>query len=275
VTERVPSRRVRFQWPDDLDPMWLPRQPELAVAANAVSMLMPHMEPYVVASVRAEIPALRETDPALADQASAYVAQEAQHHAQHRRFNDIMLRHYPGLARVERAMAWVFARLRRRSTRFGLAFSAGFECIAFIAARWVDKRQSLLRGADPTAATMFLWHLAEEVEHKEAAWDVYEASGGGRVRYFFATWIAGVILATFSLASAWVMLWKERRFWRPMSHIRLTIWSVSFIFVALPAMIVSALPGHHPRDLADPAGLEHWLDNLDPDSSTVPEWALP
>lgn len=272
---RIKVRRVRFQWPDDLDPMWLPRQPELAVAANAVSMLMPHMEPYVVASVRAEIPALRETDPALADQASAYVAQEAQHHAQHRRFNDIMLRHYPGLARVERAMAWVFARLRRRSTRFGLAFSAGFECIAFIAARWVDKRQSLLRGADPTAATMFLWHLAEEVEHKEAAWDVYEASGGGRVRYFFATWIAGVILATFSLASAWVMLWKERRFWRPMSHIRLTIWSVSFIFVALPAMIVSALPGHHPRDLADPAGLEHWLDNLDPDSSTVPEWALP
>jgi hypothetical protein len=28
-------------------------------------------------------------------------------------------------------------------------------------------------------------------------------------------------------------------------------------------------------DLVDPAGLEHWLDPLDPETSTVPEYALP
>ncbi|NLD77765.1 MAG: metal-dependent hydrolase [Acidimicrobiales bacterium] len=271
----IPVRRVRFRWPDDLQPIWAPRQPELSIAANAVSMLMPHMEPYVVASVRSQVDELRETDPELAEAATAYVAQEAQHHAQHRRFNDIMVRHYPGLVRVERAMAWVFAKLRRRSPRFGLAFAAGFECIAFIAARWVDRRQSLLRDADPTATTLFLWHLAEEVEHKEVAFDVYEASGGGRIRYLWATWVAGVVLATFALACTWVMLWSERRFWRPGAHLKLLVWSVSFIFVALPAMITSALPGHHPRNLANPVGLEHWLDNLDPETSTVPEWALP
>jgi predicted metal-dependent hydrolase len=275
MVSSIPVRRVRFRWPDDFEPIWAPRSPELAIAANAVSMLMPHMEPYVVASVRSQVEEIRGSNPDLAAAASAYVAQEAQHHAQHRRFNDLMLRHYPGLRRVERAMAWAFARLRRRSTRFGLAFAAGFECIAFIAARWVDRRQSLMRGADPTAATLFLWHLAEEVEHKEVAFDVYESSGGGRLRYLWATWVAGVMLAGFSLACTWVMLWKERRFWRPGAHLRLLVWSVSFIFVALPAMVVSALPGHHPRDLADPAGLDGWLDNLDPETSTVPEWALP
>ena len=40
-------------------------------------------------------------------------------------------------------------------------------------------------------------------------------------------------------------------------------------------MVISALPGHNPGQLVDPAGLEHWLDHLDPDTSTVPEWALP
>ncbi len=61
----------------------------------------------------------------------------------------------------------------------------------------------------------------------------------------------------------------------PVAHLRLIAWSLSFVFCALPVMAVSALPGHHPRDLVDPAGLEHWLDHLDPETSTVAEYALP
>ncbi len=270
-------RRVRFAWPDDLAPVWTPRLPEMAIAANAVSLLMPHVEPYVVATVRTatDSPLLADASPELLADARAYVAQEAGHHAQHRRFNDILVRHYDGLGRVERAVAWVIGRLRRRSTRFGLAFAAGFETIAFVAARWIDGHQRLLRDADPTAATLFLWHLAEEVEHKDVAFDVYQASGGGRFRYAWAMSIAGVFLALASLASAWTMLAAEKRLFSPTAHLRLVGWCLSFIFVAVPIMVVSALPGHHPNDLVNPSGFDHWLENLDPATSTVPEWALP
>jgi hypothetical protein len=280
VTARIPTRRVRFQWPDDLDPVWTPRLPELSIAANAVSLLMPHAEPYVVASVRAAVDGsapdgLAHTDPDLAADAHAYVAQEAQHHAQHRKFNDLLVTAYPKLGRLDRAIAWTFRALRRRSLKFGLAFAAGFETVAFVSARWVDRNQRLLRGAEPTAATLFLWHLSEEVEHKEVAFDVYEASGGGRIRYAFATAVAGVVLAAAAFAGTVTMLAAERRLFSPLAHLRLAMWSLSFVFAALPVMVVSALPGHHPRDLVDPAGLEHWLDNLDPESASVPEWALP
>lgn len=249
--------------------------PELAAAANAVSLLMPYAEPYVVASVRAAVDELEATDPDLAAAAHTYAQQEAQHHGQHRRFNAEVVAAYPGLRRVERALGWVFTRLRRRSTRFGLAFAAGFETIAFVAARWVDRRQSLLRDADPTAATLFLWHLAEEVEHKEVAFDVYEATGGGRLRYAWATIVAAVILATSSLVGTWMILAADRRLFSPVTHLRLIGWCLSFVFEAIPVAVVSALPGHHPRDLADPAGLEHWLEHLDPATSSVPAWALP
>lgn len=275
MTERVPSRRVRFQWPDGFDPRWTPHVPEFAAAANSVSLLMPFAEPYVVASVRAAVDDLELTDPDLAADAHAYAVQEAQHHGQHRRFNDVVMGAYPGLRRVERVLRWVFARLRRRSNRFGLAFAAGFETIAFVAARWVDEHQVLLRDAEPTAATLFLWHLAEEVEHKEVAFDVYQAAGGGRLRYAWATLVAGVLLATASLAGTWTILAADRRLLSPVAHFRLVRWTLGFIFDAVPVIVVSALPGHHPRDLADPAGLANWLDHLDPDTSTVPEWALP
>lgn len=279
------ARRVRFTWPDDADPVWTPRLPELSVAANAVSMLMPHAEPYVVASVRAAVGQMSDErsddgtgtamDATLMADARAYLHQEAQHHAQHRRFNDVLVARYPNLARQDRLWRWVFGRLRRRSTQFGLAFAAGFETIAFVSARWVDAHQRLLRDADPTAATLFLWHLAEEVEHKEVAFDVYQTAGGGRLRYAWATTVAALLLTIAALVGTWSMLRAEGRLWSPVAHLRLISWSVSFVFAALPVMVVSALPGHHPRDLADPVGLEHWLDHLDPATSTVPEWALP
>jgi len=275
VTDRVPSRRVRFQWPDDLNPVWTPRVPEMAIAANAVSLLMPHTEPYVVAAVRAALDDLQATDPDLAAEAQAYVQQEAQHHGQHRRFNDIIVGHYPGLTRVERRLDKVFGFLRRRSTMFGLAFASGFETIAFVAARWVDGHQVLLRDAEPTAATLFLWHLAEEVEHKEVAFDVYRASGGGRIRLAWATAVAALVLSVGSYVATLTMLKAEGKLFSPTSHLRLMGWSLSFIFAALPVAVLSTLPGHHPRDLADPVGLEHWLDHLDPATGTVPAWALP
>lgn len=275
MTERVPNRRVRFTWPDEFDPRWTPRVPEFATAANAVSLLMPFAEPYVVASVRGAVDHLQVANPDLAAEAHAYVVQEAQHHAQHRRFNDLLVDNYPGLRRIERVSKWVFTRLRRRSTRFGLAFAAAFETIAFVSARWIDRHQALLRDAEPTAATLFLWHLAEEVEHKEVAFDVYEATGGGRLRYAWATIVAAIILSTTALAATWTMLAADRRLLSPVAHARLVGWSLSFIFDAIPVVVVSALPGHHPRDLANPVGLEHWLDHLDPVTATVPEWALP
>jgi hypothetical protein len=282
MTRSLPIRRVRFRWPDDAEVRWTPRTPEFATAANAVSMQMPHVEPFIVSTVRRATDEIVASSPSAADDhaevlavARDYAAQEAGHHAQHRRFNDHLVAAYPGLGKVDRLTARWVGFLRRRSTRFGLAFATGFETIAFISARWVDEHTTLLRDADPTAATLFLWHLAEEVEHKEVAWDLYQTHGGGRLRLALGTAAAAFTLAWFALVATWTMLWADRRLFSPTAHLRLLGWSLSFIFAALPAMVISLLPGHHPGDLVDPTGLEHWLDHLDVESATVPTWALP
>jgi len=40
-------------------------------------------------------------------------------------------------------------------------------------------------------------------------------------------------------------------------------------------MAVTALPGHHPRDLADPSWMPVWLRDYDSDSGTIPAWDAP
>ncbi len=254
-------RRVRFTWPDDFDPVWTAR-PELAISANAVSLLMPYVEPYVVDAV-ADVVGDLEGD--LAIEAAAFVRQERQHHGQHRRFNDRIVSRFPTLRRVETLMAWTFGLLRRRaSARFGLAFAAGFETVAFSAARWTASRQRrLFSGADPTATSLFLWHLAEEVEHKGVAHDVYEQSGGGRIRYVFAMTLSMLLLAGFTSLGALSMLWTTRRIFNPLAHLRMLVWSISFLFELLPNMAISSLPGHHPDQFVDPMFFGIDLDDLD------------
>jgi len=236
---------------------WHPRLPEFASAVEAVSLLMPHAEPYVVASaerVLDQLPA--DLQPAT----MGYIRQERQHHAQHRRFNDAVIGERRGLARLDRTMAATFAFLGRRSARFGVAFAAGFETIAFAGARWTESRLgNLFAGADDTPTRLFLWHLAEEVEHKGVAHDVWSTVDGSRLRYAWAMTVAAVLLAVFSFAGTLCLLRSRGRLFSPRAHGRLLLWSVTFVFEAVTAMVLSCLPGHHPDDFTDPTYLTAWL----------------
>jgi predicted metal-dependent hydrolase len=273
----LPARRIRFEYPDDTDPCWVRQAPDFSYPANSVSLLMPFAEPYFVRSVRAALPAIDDGTPegaALAERTRAYVHQEMQHAGQHRHFNDVIRAHQPRVARVERWMDHTCDRLsRNRSMRFNVAFAAGAETMAYSLARWTDKHLGrLFRGADPVPATLFLWHLAEEVEHKTAAFDVFEAVDGSRLRYAWASLVALVLLGWFVLAGTLAMMRDDHRLLHPMAHLRLVVWAVSVAFEILPTMFVSALPGHHPSSFADPPYLTTWLGGYDPSTATMPLW---
>lgn len=268
-------RRVRFEWPEDLDPDWTPQQPELATVANAVSLLMPHVEPYVVRSVRRALDDGEGIDDALRAEAEGWVAQETAHHGAHARFNRILLARRPSLRRVDRWMAATYRWLGRRSDRFGLAYAAGAETVAFMVARWVDRRSAhLFRGADRTATTLFLWHLAEEVEHKSVAFDVHRARGGGRPSFALGMVTAMLMMAWFTVLGTVTGLAANRRLLHPGAHLRMLGWSLGFWFELGPAMAGAALAGHHPSAMVDPPFLPTWLRSYDPVTRTMPEWSM-
>lgn len=261
---------IRFEYGPTFDINWHQRLPEFSAAANGVSLLMPYVEPYVVRSIRMASGALPEP---LRTEAQTYVRQEGQHHAQHRRFNDHLVEQVPVLDWSESLMAKVYGWLgNRKSLEFNVAFAAGFETVAYAAARWTaDNHDTVMSGADPEPARLFLWHLAEEVEHKNVAIDVYRAMGGRKRTYAVAMLLSAVLLAFFSLMNTTVILMKTRRFFNPLAHLRLFGWTISFLFELLPAMAVSALPGHHPSDLADPMLFELWLkENRTNQQASVP-----
>lgn len=269
-------RRIRFEYPDNTEPVWTPLRPEFSCAANSVSLMMPTIEPYFVRSARCVLDQIE--DPALARSAADYVAQEAEHHRQHVRFNRMLTERYRGVDRLDRTIRATYRRMERsRSVRFNLAFATASETMAYSAARWAaEHRQELFDRADDVAATLFLWHLAEEVEHKSVAFDLYHHrfghESGARRTHVVAALAAVVLVTLFVFIGTTLLLAGARRLHHPMAWWRLTGWAVGFGFELMTNLVVSVLPGHHPSRMADPLWYEVWLREFDAGSGTLPLW---
>jgi len=126
---------------------------------------------------------------------------------------------------------------------------------------------------------LFLWHLAEEVEHKSVAFDIHSHVAGNQdrkvfnhVRYLAAMVVALALVVSFVTWGTTVMLAGERRLHNPVAWIRLLRWSLTFAFELLTNLTISLFPSFHPTDLSDPLWYEVWLREFDSDTSTFPVW---
>lgn len=270
----LPVRRIRFDYAEGTDPCWVPHRPEFSAAANAVSLGMPYAEPLFIRAVRSTFPELDEIDPALRARTETYIRQEVGHYTQHKRFNDLVSARYPATLRLQRWMDryadWVW----NRGKPFNVAYAAGGETISYGVARWAEKHlHDVFDWGDPVVASLYLWHLAEEIEHKASTYEVYEAVDGSRLRYTLAMSLGFLSLLAFTIVGMFMQLWHDKRLRRPATWFRMIVLSCSLAFVLLPVMAASAMPGHHPSDFSDPVFLPHWLELYDPDTGTVPPWS--
>ena len=269
----LPLRRIAAALPSERSTTWTPSKPEVSAVANGLSLLMPTLEPFVMKAVRAGA-ADERVDPELRARALSFVHQEGSHQHAHREFNRGLISRVPVLHQIERAQRRVFRALDDRgSTQSVLAHAAGAEAVAYFTARWVDRRRhSLLGDASGPVATMFVWHLAEEVEHKDVAYDLYRANGGGRARYLLGIISALMIFALSVVSAGAVLIVHERQWWRPAVHGRMIWWSLSFVFDVLPVLGLCLLKDHHPDRWTDPDWLTQWLSVYDRQGGVAPAW---
>src|SRR4051794_28894149 len=97
-------RKMPFDFDEPVDFNWQPANPEFAVFCNAFTFVAVPFEKYIIKVVRAAQD--RFTDAGVAEEAEAFLRQEAQHSAAHRKHMLALIRRYPALEGVyDRAMA--------------------------------------------------------------------------------------------------------------------------------------------------------------------------
>ena len=251
-------RSIPFAFDEGLNPRWHPARHEWSHMVNGASLVMPYLEPFLIKTVSEALKNI--ADPALKKDVQGFIGQEGQHFQCHRRYNEILKQgHYPDLAEVEQAMEADYRQLQQRSLRWRIAYTAGFETMTMGITEWLIKdRKDLFAGADPSVASLILWHMVEETEHKNVAYDLYQHLYGA---YLPKLW--GLIYATYHVAKysrrGYVCMLKRDGLWYQWrSRLRLYAMIARFFVNIAPAMLQSLRPSYHPSKMQDPDWVSRW-----------------
>jgi predicted metal-dependent hydrolase len=169
-------RRVRFEFASDDVPFnWQPERPAFGMQCNLISFFAPGFEKLIVDATREAIPLMR--NPEDAEEANAYLRQEAQHSSAHMSHVRALSRRWPGLTETMEKVTASFDRLTAtKPLAWRLAYPAVVEATFTPYFKvFLDHEDKLFRPGDERVASMFIWHFVEEIEHRSSALLVYDA----------------------------------------------------------------------------------------------------
>jgi predicted metal-dependent hydrolase len=265
---RMTIRRMGFAFPPAMKGHWNRKRPEFSQIVNAASLAMPYLEPYLIRTMREARPLVR--DDALRRDLDSYVAQEATHYRQHRKFNDeLKARGYMSIDALEAKLDASYADIEAtHSLAFNLAYAEGFESMALaIGQMLVEDRDYLFGGSESGVASLVLWHFVEEIEHKNVAYDVFDHVAGGYFRrihgFLYAT--AHIFLLT---QRGYQTLLREDRLWHDLrSRLRLVGLLLRIFRKLTPKLLRILVPGYTPRRVPDPDWARAWAELFSTDQN--------
>ncbi len=253
----ITVRKIRFSFDDIPIDFDVPDERfGFVLSTCALSMTMPYLEPYLIRTMKVALKQIE--DPPLAEDVRRFSQQEGHHYRNHADLNDRMRAEFsPSVADELRAIeAALDADYRRfsdeKSLRFNTAYAEGFEAMTCAGALATAEHGSFvgLPGGE-----IWAWHMAEEIEHRTVAFEVFETLVGSYpYRILVGTW------------SQWHYLSYVRRFGRCMAAAlgrRYRIPNDATARTALRNYLRTWSPRYHPRDIVVPAGIDRLLAGYD------------
>jgi hypothetical protein len=165
------------------------KSPEFAQMLNAFSTVPAHIEPFLVKVMRKVKKDLDPKHEKLHADIDIFNKQEIQHCKFHLAYNNkLYTLGYEEMPEREQRYKDDYAHFfAKKSQRFNVAYCEGFEALGSAAAQiYFEDFKAYFEGADKEAMNLWLWHLAEEFEHREVCADVYRTLyGNGPLAYVY------------------------------------------------------------------------------------------
>ncbi|MFW0797271.1 metal-dependent hydrolase [Gordonia sp. CPCC 205515] len=261
----INARPVAFDW-TGVPLEYIPGEPYATHFWNVMHLVLPEGE-RAMADVFAQ--ALEYIDDErLREEVVGFVGQEATHASSHEGFRNYLRANgveiTPIMRRIEYAVAKIFgdhdiigARARKAWLAERLGVYAAAEHFTAVVGEWLlDNREFDRIGVDPTMLDLLRWHGAEELEHRNVAFDAFQHVDGSYLRRARTAVVAcsGLALLWFSTAAH---LYREdatvrrRRPW-PWEYARAArrhlVPGLSFLFEQIYYYL---RPGFHPSTMGD------------------------
>ena len=268
----IPIRHMKFDFDEKLlDPKFY-MNAELASAYFAsLSIFLTRGEDLVIDTARYHRDFI--TDPLLKQRVTSLIGQEAIHSKMHEELNEAFLkRDLPvELFRFLAGVVFEYG-LDRLPQPMKLSLMAAIEHFTAVLAEYMMNHEEIFfQSQDEKQRAIWMWHMLEESEHKDIAFDVYQTLSNNyalRVAGFFPALIT--ILGLISAASLLVPFYRK-----PSNLISLKYWkeipyNFSLIFGLKDGVYGSTLghifdylrPDFHPNDHDTSEFLEYYKEKL-------------
>jgi len=250
----ITVRMMRFDLPspDEFDPLCVAGSSVLSYTHLAMGLYVAYLEPFFVKSLRRVMDQIR--DEALREDVDRFSRQEAQHYRRHVDFNrTIFARGYPGLEqRVERLKQDFDGFLANKTDRFRIGYIEGFEsyttqfALRVLASGLYDHHRTARQ-----VGNLFKWHMLEEVEHRNVAFDIYNHLYGDYLYRASMCWLSQHHMFRFLADCAQLMSSADLA--RHNERCRITVRQKVLIATSRLGMRArTMLPGYTPHKLAVP-----------------------
>lgn len=167
-------RKIRWEFDATVPFLWQPCNPNFSLFCNVFTFIAVPFERYLIKALRTAQDRFDES-PEIAAEADAFLRQEGQHAAAHRKHMAALIEQYPGLQRGYDAATQSFDDLiATHPVEFHAAYIANLEATCTPLFKVIlDNRDSLFGGSDGRVAALMMWHFVEEIEHRSSGLILY------------------------------------------------------------------------------------------------------
>lgn len=191
----IPIRHMKFDFKaEDIDPKFY-MNAELASAYFAsLSIFLTYGEDLVIDTARYHRNLI--DDPLLKQRVTALIGQEALHSRLHEELNDAFAEIDLPVKLFRTLAAWVFDYgFNRLPQPMKLSLMTGIEHFTAVLAEYMmNHEQIFFESQDQRQRAIWMWHMLEESEHKDIAFDVFQHLSGN-----YALRVAGFFPALFTI----------------------------------------------------------------------------
>ncbi|KQY57722.1 MULTISPECIES: metal-dependent hydrolase [unclassified Nocardioides] len=259
----IHARDVSFDW-TDVPTEYIPGHPYATHFWNVMHLVLPEGERAMADVLGRALPQI--DDPRLAEELVGFIGQEETHASSHESFRIHLQENGFDIPKIMRLMEFLMDQVFGDHGLKGRAGEAWFhERLGIYAAaehftatvgEWLlDNRTFDEIGVDPTMLDLLRWHGAEEMEHRNVAYDVFQYVDGSYARRVRTALLAsGGLLALWLYTSSWMYAndpnVKGSKWAWPIAFVKDTrrglMPGLKFIFKEIPQYL---RPGFHPSQM--------------------------
>lgn len=248
-------RRPDLSYSNSIPRDWAQGDLVLSHMYNIFNLILPETEKTFVKSIGSVLPYLDNDH--LKILAIGYIGQEAQHAKQHKKAQNVMKAQGYKIEPIIKVLSLIGFTLPSKlfGKKFAVSLAGAFEHVTILVAKNIFSK-NLLDGSNEEMRSLFEWHVAEEVEHRNAVHDIITYFCPSYFWKFFAIFLASGILFMQSYIGTMLLLIQDGKFFSIKNQFSYFKHYGAYYPGPIEMIIDYLKPGYHPDQYMTSAIIE-------------------